>query len=118
MRHHKNGTTDVDWFQLAIDEAKSDPIALWAVVKEGRDGFGLEGQALESFVYDYVFAMLKGGANPVLGDRSRSSGWQPLFHYGADAESATVAIFTEWMSTEHKNPDQSIIWFAFPNVWK
>lgn len=116
-RHVKFGTLDSEWFQLSIDEARSDPIGFWEIVKTGRQGFGLEGEDLEAFVFDYVLAMLKGGSNPIVGDRSRSSGWQPVSHYGASAEAAAGAIVAEWKAAL-KDPDESSIWFAFPYVWE
>jgi hypothetical protein len=116
-RHIKFGTLDSEWFQLSIDEARTDPIGFWEIVKTGRQGFGLDGDDLEAFVFDYVLAMLKGGANPVLGDRSRSSGWRPVSHYGAGAETAACAIVAEWKAAL-KAPDESSIWFAFPYVWE
>ena len=90
LRHIKSGMQDSEWFQLSVEESRSDPIGLWEIVKTGRQGFGLEGQALERFVYDYVLAMLKGGSNPIVGDRSCASGWQPVFHYGTDAETTAA----------------------------
>ena len=116
-RHIKFGTLDSEWFQLSIDEARSDPIGFWDIVKTGRQGFGLDGVELEAFVFNYVLAMLKGGSNPVVGDRSRSSGWKPVsYHDGASAEAAAGAIVAEWKAAL-KDPDESSIWFAFPYVW-
>lgn len=116
-RHIKSGILDTEWFHLSLEEAKSDPVGLWEIVKTGRQGFGLEGEPLERFVHDYVLAMLKGGSSPIVGDRTRSSGWQPVFHYGDNAETAAVAIIAEW-KTRLKDPDESDVWFAFPYVWE
>jgi len=115
--HIKFGIPDFEWFQLSIDEAKSDPVGLWEIVKTGRQGFNLSGDDLEAFVFDYVLAMLKGGSNPIVGDRSRASGWQPVSHYGENAEAAAGEIIAEWKAAL-KDPDESSIWFAFPYVWE
>lgn len=53
-RHLKFGKLDSEWFQLSVDEARSDPIGFWEIVKTGRQGFGLDGEDLEAFVFDYV----------------------------------------------------------------
>ena len=116
-RHVKFGMLDSEWFQLSINEARSDPIGFWEIVRTGRQGFGLDGEDLETFVFDYVLAMLKSGSNPIVGDRSCSSGWRLVSHYGPSAETAARAIVAEWKISS-KDPDENSIWFAFPYAWE
>lgn len=117
LRHLKYGTTERDWFQRSLDEARSDPIGLWAMVRAGRAGFGLSDGLLERFVLDFVLTLLRGGAIPILGGRTRASGWRPVYDYGPDHELAARAIVDEWKNGQG-DPDEEGLWFAFPEVYE
>jgi hypothetical protein len=117
LRHLKYGTTERDWFQRSLDEARSDPIGLWAMVRAGRAGFGLSDELLERFVLDFVLTLLQGGAIPVVGDRTQAFGWRPVYDYGPVPELAARAIVLEWKSSPG-DPDEDGLWFAFPAVYE
>lgn len=114
--HLKAGISDADWIQRALNEAKNDPVGMWQIVKVGREGFGLSHSALEDFVQRFVLEMVAGGAGPVIGDRSATSGWVGTTKYGVEPKDVANALVAEWKSSGI-DPDVDGIWFAFPAVW-
>jgi hypothetical protein len=84
------------------------------MVKNGRQGFGLAGNALEDFVRRFVIEMVKGGAVPVVGDKTAASGWRQFQQYGSDPNFIAEAVVKEWKESGI-DPDVEGIWFAFPN---
>ena len=117
LRHLKYGTTELEWFQRTLDEARSDPVGLWAIVRVGRAGFGLSGGALDRFVFEFVLALLLGGAVPIMADRTRPTGWRPVHRYGRDHQLTARAIVHEWQESE-SDPDEESMWFSFPDVYE
>ena len=117
LRHLKYGTTERDWLHRSLNEARNDPIGLWAMVRAGRAGFGLSDGLLERFVFDFVLTLLQGGAMPVMGDRTRASGWRAVYEYGQDHELAARTIVQEWKDAKG-DPDEEGLWFAFPDVYE
>ena len=117
IKHHlKSGHSDLEWFAMAIEEAKNDPVGLWAIVKEGRQGFGLDDRGLESFVKDYIVALIQSGAVPVVGDKTASFGWRPQYQYGNDPKNVAEFLVSEWRKSQ-VDPDVNGVWFACPSVW-
>lgn len=114
-RHLRFGTSECDWFQRSLDEARRDPVGFWAMVRAGRAGFGLSDGELDQFVLDFVLALLQGGAIPIVGDRTRASGWRPVYEYGKDHQLAAGTIVREWRDSQ-SDPDEEGLWFAFPEV--
>ncbi len=39
----KSGITDAEWIRTTVDEARSDPVGMWRIVRAGREGFALVG---------------------------------------------------------------------------
>jgi hypothetical protein len=114
--HKKFGLTDADWIQRSINEARVDPVGLWALFQAGREGFGLEGSQLESFIRRLIVGLVSAGAVPVVG---RGKGpwpqWRPMDRYGSAATEVADAIISEWRSTQ-TDPDIDGVWFAFPSA--
>lgn len=115
--HRGSGLSDVEWFRRSIDEAHRDPVGMWQMIKAGRDGFGLSGVLLDEFVKDFIVAMLKGGAVPVIGDKAAPFGWRPALHDGSSPEDIAGALVRDWKSSR-VDPDVDGVWFAAQSVWK
>lgn len=115
--HLKTGLTSADWISRSLESAKSDPVGLWQIVKAGRQGFGLDGPDLEDFVRGFIQELIRGGASPIVGDRSTSSGWSKTIKYGTKSEEVVDAIINEWKN-DNTDPDVGGVWFALPSVWQ
>ncbi len=115
--HKKFGVSDVEWFNRSVEEAHRDPVGMWQMIKAGRDGFGLSGVLLEEFVKDFIVEMIKGGAVPVIGDKTSRFGWSPILKYGDDPEAIADALIKDWNSLK-VDPDVDGVWFAAQSVWK
>lgn len=115
--HEKSGLSDLEWFHRSVEEAHRDPVGMWQMVKAGRDGFGLRDAALDEFIKDFIIAMLKGGAVPVIGDKTAPFGWSPILQYDNDPESIADALIKDWKSSNN-DPDVDGVWFAAPSVWE
>lgn len=117
LLHKTTGLSDHEWIRLSIDEARTDPVGLWQIVRVGREGFGLDDTRLDEFVRNCIFQMIKSGAEPVIGDKGAPYGWSPLFQDGSDPQDVVDAIFHDWKKVA-VDPDVDGVWFAFPSVWK
>ena len=113
----KSGITDAEWTRTTVDEARSDPVGMWRIVRAGREGFALVGGDLEDFVHRFIAEMIKAGAAPVIGDITAPFGWSPVLKYGEDPTKVADALVREWLASK-SDPDVDGIWFAFQAVWK
>jgi len=77
----------------------------------------LSGILLDEFVKDFIIAMLKGGAFPVIGDRASPFGWSPILECDGDPEDIADALIKDWKNSK-VDPDVDGVWFAAPSVWK
>jgi hypothetical protein len=116
LTHLRTGISDAEWIRRSLDEARSDPVGMWQVVRAGRDGFGLTGAALEDFVRRFIAEMVAGGAGPIVGDKRAPSGWSPTTQFGLKAEDVAQSLVDEWKRSG-VDPDVDGVWFAFPSVW-
>jgi len=109
--------SDTEWIQRSLGAARSDPVGMWQMVRVGRDGFGLSGSALESFVRRFIEEMVSGGTEPIVGDRSTLSGWNraSVAHF-APNQVADILV-DEWRKSGI-DPDVDGVWFAYPSVWR
>ena len=108
--------SSAEWFRLSVNEAKSDPVGLWEMVKVGRHGFGLESKELDGFVKDFIAEMLKSGALVVVGNKSAKFGWSQTDQYKGDADAIAESIVSEWRAAL-VDPDINGIWFACPSAY-
>jgi hypothetical protein len=116
-QHLRNGLSDAEWIQRSLGEARSDPVGMWQMVKAGRNGYGLTGQALEDFVRNFIVSMVAGGADPVVGNRLCSSGWSPTRKHGANPADIADSLIGEWRESGI-DPDVDGVWFALPSAWR
>lgn len=114
--HIKTGISDLEWFRLSVDEAKSDPVGLWEMIKVGRQGFGLSGDELEGFVRDFILEMLVSGAQAVVGDKGARFGWSPINRYPIEPHALAESLIVDWRASK-VDPNADGIWFAFPSVF-
>jgi hypothetical protein len=114
--HLKTGISDVEWFRLSVDEAKSDPVGLWEMVKVGRQGFDLVGDELEMFVKDFILEMLRSGAQVVVGDKGARFGWSPIRQHPENLPAFAESLMADWRASK-VDPDVDSVWFAFPSVF-
>ena len=112
----KTNLSDLDWFRLSVDEARSDPVGLWEMVKVGRQGFDLGGKELEMFVRDFILEMLGSGAQAVVGDKKASFGWRPLTPCPGDPNAVAESLIANWRASK-VDPNVDGVWFAFPSVF-
>jgi hypothetical protein len=117
LTHRKTGISDHEWIRRSLNEARSDPVGMWQIVRAGRDGFGLTGIALEDFVRRFIAEMVAGGAGPIVGDKEAPFGWSPTARFGVEAEDVAQFLVDDWKSSG-VDPDVDGVWFAFPSAWK
>lgn len=113
----KTGITDVEWIRSTVDEARSDPVGMWRMIRAGREQFCLAGSDLEDFVRRFITEMIKADADPIVGNKAAALGWSSTLKYGDDPASAADALVREWLDS-NADPDVDGVWFAFPAVWK
>ncbi len=117
-RHKDYGTTLSEWIVLIPGELPVDAVGLWQVVPAGRDGFGLEGDALVDFVRRAIHALLDAGAVPVRGGKGTGYEWLAQKQYGTTRDEITEAVIQEWLAL----PDDPLVlcgqgvWFARPDL--
>ncbi|MDN8618330.1 hypothetical protein [Variovorax ginsengisoli] len=114
--HIKFGIPKAEWIEKSIDEARTDPVGLWQIVKNGRHGFGLAGSELESFVTDHIVGLMRSGAQPISGDKDSASGWRLAINAGDDPQKFAESVVEEWKHAQ-VDPDVDSVWFAFPTAW-
>lgn len=114
--HIKTGISDLEWFRLSVDEAKSDPVGLWEMIKVGRQGFGLSGDELEMFIRGFILEMLRSGAQCVVGDKGARFGWSPVSQYPEEPHAFAESLIADWR-TSTIDPNADGVWFAFPSVF-
>ncbi|RJF94907.1 hypothetical protein D3874_03590 [Oleomonas cavernae] len=113
----KHGISDFEWFRATVNEAQSDPVGMWSMIRAGREGFALNGGELEDFVRRFVVEMITAGAVPIKGDKKAPFGWSPVPRYGGEPAKVADSLIGEWQESK-SDPGLDGIWFAFPSVWK
>ena len=116
VNHLKFGNSTSDWMAKFIEKARTDPVGLWQIVKNGRYGFGLTGSELESFVTDHIVGLMRSGAQPITGYDDSASGWRLTADAGNDPEEFAKSVIAEWRHAQ-VDPNVEDVWFAFPTVW-
>ena len=117
IRHKTYGTTLADWIASVPGELSIDAVGLWQIVPAGRDGFGLNGDALVDYVRQNIHALLEAGAVPVMGSKGEHE-WIAQHRYGVTNAEIADAIIMQWLSV----PDDPLVlisecpWFARPDA--
>ena len=97
-------------------DAHIDAVGLWQIVPEGRDRYGLEGEALVKFIRLTLLYMFARGAKPVVGQAGVDH-WM-LKDYGDTPEAMADAIIAEWLAAGAVTPKPyDSLWFALPHIY-
>lgn len=110
-RHQYYGTPLSEWIERVPNELPADAVGLWQVVIGGREGFGLVGEPLESFVRRCIWALVDRGACPVVAANKPGIYWERQPQYGASKEQIADLVIREWKESG-VDPDHDGIWFA------
>jgi len=90
-----------------------DPRGMWVIVDEGRHGFGLEGDALASYIRKNIYALMDAGFKPVIGVGKNQ--WQLQAQYGSNKQEVAEAVIREWLREGAKTPEPwTGLWFGLP----
>jgi hypothetical protein len=106
------------WIAESIPRAPydEDPVGMWVIVDEGRRLFGLEGDALASFIRKYIYALMDAGYKPVIGVGNNQ--WQLQVQYGSNKKEVAEAVIMEWLREGAKTPEPwTGLWFGLPRHW-
>ena len=83
-----------------------------------RDGFGLEGDALDEVLRYHLLVLFAEGAMPVVG-RHGVDHWILKNGYGDTAEEMAASIVAEWRASGAGYPKPyDSLWFALPKMFK
>jgi hypothetical protein len=106
------------WIAQRIPRAPydEDSLGMWAIVDDGRRLFGLEGDALASFIRTYIYELMDAGYKPVIGVGKNE--WQLQVQYGSIKQDVAEAVIMEWLREGAKTPEPwTGLWFGLPRHW-
>lgn len=116
LRDKYSGETIKEYMDGLPEDLQIDAIGLWHVVVFGREGFGLSGDNLVSFVRRAIVALLAAGAKPVVGATDGVHCWT-LADYGDTVDEICDAMITEWVRSR-RDPGVGDVWFALPRIYR
>lgn len=96
------------------NELKSDAVWTWQLVAAGREGFGLEGDALADFMRRCIKELLSRGAVPVYGGGGTKHHWIVQRQYGTRPEEILKNVMDEWLAQGAPVDAPGELWFALP----
>lgn len=114
-KHRLYGTPVSEWIKL-VGELEVDAVGLWQIVTAGREGFRLEGAALDEFVRRSLLAHFAYGALPVRHVPGDPNVWTVQTAYGEKPESMADAIINEWINQGRPNPSAGDLWLALRRI--
>jgi len=94
-KHRLYGTPMSEWINL-VGELDIDAVGLWQIVLAGREGFGLEGSALDDFVRRSLITHFAYGAFPVRHIPGDPNVWTIQTSYGETPEVMADASGSKW----------------------
>jgi hypothetical protein len=105
-----------EWIALTPGTLNDIPVGMWKIVNDGRQGFGLEGEALASFIRRSIYALMDAGAKPVIG--LGKGKWQLQVQYGSNKQEVAEAVIREWQLQGAPTPAPwTGLWFGLPRSW-
>lgn len=113
-RDRQSGETMSESIVQYGNELESDAVWTWQLVSAGRQGFGLEGDALTEFVRRCVKEVLSRGAVPVFGGGETGHHWIVQRQYGTRSEEILNNVMDEWLAQGAPVDDPGELWFALP----
>jgi hypothetical protein len=106
-----------EWIALTPGSLNDIPVGMWEIVNNGRQGFGLEGEALATFIRRSIYALMDAGAKPVRGV-GRPGQWNLQVQYGSDKHEVAEAVIQEWLREGAPTPKPwTGLWFGLPRSW-
>jgi hypothetical protein len=118
-RHLGDGTPMSAWIDERIPRAPYDdlPLGMWVIVSDGRNGFGLEGEALAGYIRDSIYALMDAGFKPVRG-AGKPNQWDLQVQYGSNKQEVAEAVIREWLREGALTPAPwTGLWFGLPRHW-
>ena len=116
-RHIGLGTPMSEWIAFTPSSLNDLPVGMWEIIGNGRDGFGLEGEALTDFVRRSVYALIDAGAKPVVG-AGKPNQWKLQVQYGSNRWEIAQAVIQEWLRQGAPTPAPwKGLWFGLPWTW-
>jgi len=112
-KHRSYGTPMSEWINL-VGELDIDAVGFWQIIPVGRDGFGLEGHALEDFIRRKLLALFAYGALPVRHVPGDPNVWTAQTSYGETPDAMADGIISEWNAQGRPDPGLGDLWFATP----
>ena len=106
------------WMQETTSDL-IDAVGFWAIVADGRVGFGLEGEALVDYVRRQIAVLLARGGVPVLGGGPDGEHhWIVQRQYGTRPDEILDNVMREWLERGATDEDPDWLWFTLPeNAW-
>src|ERR1043165_781658 len=114
-RHVALGTPMSTWINESIPRAPYDelPFGMWQIVDDGRRLFGLEGDALASYIRKNIYALMDAGFKPVIGVGKGQ--WKLQVQYGSNKQEVAEAVIREWLLQGAPTPKPwTGLWFGLP----
>jgi hypothetical protein len=118
LRDKRSGETMSEIIEQYGNELESDAVGIWQLVPAGRQGFGLEGEALTAFMRRCIAELLSRGAVPVIGGGGSGFYWIQQHQYGARPEEILENVIAEWLAEGAPDDDPGGLWFALPEMTK
>src|SRR5690242_16822576 len=97
-RHKYYGDTLSDYIVQVANELPIDAVGMWQIVPGGRNGFGLEGEALTDYVRRCIAELLSRGAVPVMGGGDTGYYWIAQPQYGSKPDEIIENVVREWLA--------------------
>lgn len=113
--HKHSGATTSEWISLNVSAARYDPVGLWAIRQVAQESFGLSGHELRSFLIGAVSALLRAGADPILGN-SELMTWTKQSDYEGEPANSAQKIVDEYEAAGPP-PVPEGLWFGFPGTY-
>ena len=113
-RHQAFGSPMSQWIARTPSTLNDLPVGMWKIVNDGRQDFGLEGEALTDFVRRSIYALIDAGAKPVAGG-NKPNQWELQVQYGGNRWTITQAVVAEWLQQGAPTPKPwTGLWFGLP----
>lgn len=103
-----------EWIACTPGTLNDLPVGMWKIVNDGRQGFGLEGEALADFIRRSIYALMDAGAKPVA-DAEKAGRWVLQTQYGSNKREVAEAVIQEWLREGAPTPEVwRGLWFGLP----
>ena len=110
------GTPMSEHIALRPSTLNDIPVGMWEIVRDGRESFGLEGEALVMFIRRCIYALMDAGAQPVRGVARGQ--WERQLQYGRNKHEVAEAVIIEWLRDGAPTPKPwTGLWFGLPRSW-